>query len=207
MGRGDKTLYKDDELIEPDLLLSRYRFGEFPMSDSRKSQRIKWYFPIYRGCIPIDNFRVSKNILKWIRNKPHTCKINHNFQAVITECAEQRRENTWISDVIIRSYCKLHELGHAHSVEIYIHDELVGGLYGVHIGAAFFGETMFRKLPEMDKVALYYCHQILQKNGFLLWDTQYWTKHLAQFGCIEIKFTHYLRLLEKALQTQARFVL
>lgn len=190
-------------IIPIDDLLFGYKNGIFPMSNARHDNSYSWYSPVFRGIIPINQFKISKNILKWIRNKPHRCTVNTAFRQVILGCAD--RDITWISDVIIDSYCNLHQQGYAHSVEIWVNDELVGGLYGVHIQSAFFGETMFKRKPEMDKVALYYCWQILKKNQFQLWDTQYWTKHLAQFGCIKIHRTKYIEQLQHALKKSCKF--
>ncbi len=193
----------DTPIIPKDQLLLAYQNGIFPMSDSRNDLQFHWYEPRWRGIIPIDHFKISKNILKWIRNKPHTCKIDTSFREVVLACAD--REETWISDLIVESYCNLFEYGYAHSVEIWVDDELVGGLYGVHYQSAFFGETMFKRKPEMDKVALYYCWNILKKNGFVLWDTQFWTQHLAQFGCIEISRKQYLNYLHESMKYSANF--
>jgi leucyl/phenylalanyl-tRNA--protein transferase len=184
-------------------LLFAYQNGIFPMSNSRYDSTFNWYEPKKRGIIPIEKFKISKNILKWIRNKPHKVTIDTAFREVVLGCAD--REETWISDIIIESYCNLYEHGYAHSVEIWVEDQLVGGLYGVHIQSAFFGETMFRRKPEMDKVALYYCWKILQENHFKLWDTQFWTPHLAQFGCIEIPQKQYLTLLQEAMKYSCAF--
>jgi len=192
-------------IIPKDQLLLAYQLGIFPMSNSRNDTSYSWYEPKWRGIIPIDNFKVSHNILKWVRNKPHKCTVDTAFREVILACAD--RPETWISDVIIESYCNLFYHGFAHSVEIWVNDELVGGLYGVHYQSAFFGETMFKKKPEMDKVALYYCWKILKNNHFTLWDTQFYTPHLAQFGCIEIPKSEYKKLLEKSKTFFANFVL
>ncbi len=185
-------------IIPVEKLLLAYRTGIFPMSNSRYDSSVKWYKPLRRGIIPIENFKISKNVLKWIRNKPHRCTIDTAFREVVLACAD--RESTWISDMIIESYCNLFKHGYAHSVEIWVEDNLVGGLYGVHYQSAFFGETMFKRKPEMDKVALYYCWLILRNNGFMLWDAQFWTAHLAQFGCIEIPIDQYLNILNQAMQ-------
>ena len=185
-------------IIPVEKILLAYRTGIFPMSNSRYDSSVKWYKPLRRGIIPIENFKISKNVLKWIRNKPHRCTIDTAFREVVLACAD--RESTWISDMIIESYCNLFKHGYAHSVEIWVEDNLVGGLYGVHYQSAFFGETMFKRKPEMDKVALYYCWLILRNNGFMLWDAQFWTAHLAQFGCIEIPIDQYLNILNQAMQ-------
>jgi leucyl/phenylalanyl-tRNA--protein transferase len=192
-------------IIPKEQLILAYQNGIFPMSSSRYDKSFQWYEPRWRGIIPIDKFKISKNILKWIRNKPHRCTIDTAFREVILACAD--REETWISDIIIESYCNLFEHGYAHSVEIWVDNDLVGGLYGVHYQAAFFGETMFKRKPEMDKVALYYCWKILKNNHFMLWDTQFWTQHLAQFGCIEIPKKQYLNYLKEAMKYPCTFQL
>ncbi len=186
-------------------LLKGYTKGIFPMSLSKDDHEVYWFNPERRGIIPIDNFKVSKNVMKWIRNKPHRCTIDTAFHEVILACAD--RKTTWISDTIIESYCNLFEHGYAHSVEIWVNEKLVGGLYGVSYQAAFFGESMFKRLPEMDKVALYYCWKILKSNDFKLWDTQYFTEHLSQFGCIEISRLEYLKLLKEAMRFSCNFSL
>lgn len=192
-------------IIPKEQLILAYQNGIFPMSSSRYDKGFRWYEPQWRGIIPIDKFKISKNILKWVRNKPHRCTIDTAFREVVLACAD--REETWISDIIIESYCNLFEHGYAHSVEIWVDDDLVGGLYGVHYQAAFFGETMFKRRPEMDKVALYYCWKILKDNHFMLWDTQLWTEHLAQFGCTEISKEQYLTCLKEAIKYPRKFQL
>ncbi len=191
-------------IIPPEALLKGYQNGIFPMSASRHDESYEWYGARRRGIIPIDDFKVSKNIHRIVRQGRYSWKADSCFREVITECAN--RNTTWISDLIIRSYDYLHKLGYAHSIEIFDHSgSLAGGLYGVSVGAAFFGESMFKKGPEADKIALYYCHRILDVNGFELWDTQYYTDHLAQFGCKEIPNITYMKLLEKALHKEASF--
>lgn len=135
------------------------------MSESRDDDSVGWYSARKRGIIPMDQFRISSNVERIIRQERYSVQVNSCFREVMQECAN--RETTWISDMIINSFEMLHHLGHAHSVEMFDQDnQLVGGLYGVSLGAAFFGESMFKKATEADKVALWYCHQILQKNGF-----------------------------------------
>ena len=195
--------------IAPELLLSGYLQGYFPMSDENctPEEPYFWVRPAWRGVIPIADFSISKNVQRWIRNQAHTVTINQAFREVMLACAD--RESTWISDIILESYCHLHETGYAHSVEIWTDGELTGGLYGVSMRAAFFGESMFKRKPEMDKVALYYCWKQLQENDFLLWDTQFYTEHLGTFGCQEISEQEYLRMLKVAvsdIQDEVRFV-
>lgn len=174
------------------------------MSESRDDDSVGWYSARKRGIIPMDQFRISSNVERIIRQERYSVQVNSCFREVMQECAN--RETTWISDMIINSFEMLHHLGHAHSVEMFDQDnQLVGGLYGVSLGAAFFGESMFKKATEADKVALWYCHQILQKNGFELWDTQFYTDHLSQFGCIEIPSEEYYQKLEHALRRECQF--
>ncbi len=191
------------KIIPPETLLAGYAQGVFPMADSRDDPEVEWYSARMRGIIPIDRFHISKNVKRVIRQGRYEVKIDRAFREVVQACAE--RETTWINDLIINSFDVLNQAGHAHSVEVYEHGKLVGGLYGVHLRAAFFGESMFRKAAEADKVALYYCHRILSENGFLLWDTQFYTDHLAQFGCIEIEAGEYEERLHKAMQKEASF--
>lgn len=196
--------FPKNKIIPPEVLLNGYRNGIFPMSESRKDESVGWYSARRRGIIPIERFKVSSNVKRIIRQGRYTCRINTCFRKVMEECAN--RDSTWISDIIINSFEMLHLTGHAHSVEMFDEDEkLAGGSYGVSLGAAFFGESMFKKATEADKAALWHTHQILNKNGFTLWDTQFYTDHLAQFGCIEISPEEYRMRLHKALQKDAVF--
>lgn len=191
-------------IIPPDILLKGYSQGIFPMSESRDDDTVNWYSAVKRGIIPIENFHVSKNVRRIIRQGRFECRINTRFSEVIKQCAN--RKSTWISELIIHSFEVLHQSGHAHSVEMFNEDgKLAGGLYGVSLGGAFFGESMFKEDKEADKVALWHCHQILKKNGFELWDTQFYTEHLSQFGCIEISPEEYKSRLDKALLIHAEF--
>ena len=191
-------------IIPANHLLAGYKSGIFPMSSSRNDSGFEWFTAGKRGIIPMDRFRVSGNVKRLIRQGKYNVGVDKNFRAVMEGCAN--RKTTWISDIIIRSYCNLNKLGYAHSVEIYDEqNQLSGGLYGVSVGAAFFGESMFKKEKEADKIALWHCHQILEKNGFQLWDTQFYTEHLSQFGCIEISQNKYNTLLKEALEKNARF--
>ncbi|MDR8393483.1 leucyl/phenylalanyl-tRNA--protein transferase [Aliifodinibius sp. S!AR15-10] len=191
-------------MIEPEVLLSGYARGVFPMADSRHAPEAKWYTASRRGIIPLDKFSVSSNVRRIIRNDHYVVKIDSAFRDVMEGCAD--RNSTWISDEIIESYCRLNELDYAHSVDVYDYDgNLVGGQYGVSLGAAFFGESMFERAKEASKVALYYCHKALVNGGFELWDTQFWNEHLAQFGCIEISDKEYQERLREALKKKAVF--
>ena len=192
------------KIIPPETLLNAYTQGIFPMAESRESEGVNWYSASERGVIPIDQFHISKNVLKLIQKERFEIHIDKAFRKVVQECAN--RETTWINDQIINSYDVLNQAGYAHSVEVYLNRELVGGLYGVHLKSAFFGESMFKKEPDADKVALYYCHQILEKNEFILWDTQFFTEHLSRFGCIEIDSGEYDQMLQQALEKEAEFI-
>ncbi|MBO6523099.1 MAG: leucyl/phenylalanyl-tRNA--protein transferase [Balneolaceae bacterium] len=190
-------------IIPPENLLSAYAQGIFPMAESQDSDGVDWYSASKRGVIPIEKFHISKNVLRIIRQEKFEVKVDTRFREVVKACAN--RETTWINDLIVNSYDVLNQAGHAHSVEVYLDGELVGGLYGVSLQAAFFGESMFKIESEADKVALYYCHQILEKNGFKLWDTQFYTDHLAQFGCIEIDAEEYEERLHQAMEEEREY--
>lgn len=192
------------KIIPPETLLEGYSHGIFPMSESRDDEDVGWFSARMRGIIPLDQFKVSGNVSRIIRQNRFHCRVNSCFREVIENCAD--RDSTWISELIINSFEVLHLSGNAHSVEIFNQEgRLAGGLYGVTLGAAFFGESMFRVENEADKVALWYCHNILSKRGFELWDTQFYTKHLAQFGCVEITPIEYKKRLQNALNKSAVF--
>jgi len=192
-------------IIPPEALISAYAQGIFPMAESRESDDVNWYTASKRGIIPLVEFHISKNVKRLIRQGKFEVKVDTKFRDVVLGCAN--RESTWINDLIVNSYDVLNQAGNAHSVEIYLEGELVGGLYGVHIKSAFFGESMFKTEPEADKVALYYCHKILEENGFKLWDTQFYIDHLAQFGCIEIDAIEYEEILKEAIKEEREFIL
>lgn len=189
------------KIIPPESLLEAYSQGIFPMSESRDDKTVNWYSARQRGIIPMESFKVSSNVERIIRQERYECRVNTCFRDLMIECAN--RKSTWISELIIDSFEVLHHTGHAHSVEMYNSaGELAGGLYGVSLGSAFFGESMFKYDKEADKVALWHCHQILQKNGFTLWDTQFYTDHLAQFGCVEISAGEYQKRLDRAMEKE-----
>ncbi len=191
-------------IIPPEELLEGYSIGIFPMAKSRHDDQIEWYTARRRGIIPLDRFHISRKMKRLIRNDNYDFSCNTRFREVIEGCAE--RQQTWISDNLIESFDRLHELGYAHSVEVYNKEgKLIGGTYGAALGAAFFAESMFQREKEASKAALYYCHQLLQKGGFELWDVQFYTPHLARFGCIEISDEEYKKRLNKALEKYAHF--
>ncbi len=193
--------------ITPALLLRAYASGVFPMADSAEAPDIYWVEPAYRGIIPLDGLHVSRRLRRTIRRRPFEIRINTAFDAVVAGCAAPGpgRENTWINATIRRLYNRLHEMGHAHSVECWREGRLVGGLYGVHLNAAFFGESMFSRERDASKVALVHLVARLNAGGFQLLDTQFLTDHLASLGGVEIPREEYLARLDRALRTRADF--
>jgi len=195
-------------VIPSDLLLGAYASGWFPMADEEGT--ISWYSPDPRGILPLDAFHVPSRLQRVVRRQAFKVEIDRAFERVIRACAEAEREpgdsGTWISDEIIDSYCALHELGYAHSVEAWDGDQLVGGLYGVALGGAFFGESMFHHATDASKVALVALVERLRARGFTLLDTQWVTSHLQQFGAVEIPRDAYLRQLDASVRLVAAFV-
>jgi len=177
------------------------------MADDRGE--LSWYSPDPRGIIPLDAFHIPARLKRVLRHQTFRIEVDAAFEEVIRACAESERDptdaGTWISEEIIQSYCALHELGHAHSIEAWEADRLVGGLYGVALGGAFFGESMFHRVDNASKVALVALVERLRGRGFTLLDTQWVTDHLQQFGATEIPREEYLRLLEASLKVDARF--
>ena len=165
---------------------------------------IEWFSPDPRAVLPLDDFHVPHALRRVVRRKPFEISIDRAFSAVIHACAE--REDTWINRDIIDSYMKLHELGHAHSVEAWKDDTLAGGLYGVAVGGAFFGESMFHRVTDASKIALVALVEQLRARKFVLLDTQWLTPHLQQFGGIQISRGHYLRLLRRAIELPRSFL-
>ena len=192
---------RDDAIIAPDLLLEAYAGGMFPMA--MENGEMGWFSPDPRGIIPIKEFHIPHGLKKVLRNNPFDVRIDTAFGAIMKGCAD--RESTWISDMIHRSYVKLHELGFAHSVEIWQDNTLVGGLYGLAMGGAFFGESMFSRVPNASKVALAHLVSRLDERGYVLLDTQWVTEHLTQFGAHEIPRSTYLKRLNKALNLHCTF--
>jgi leucyl/phenylalanyl-tRNA--protein transferase len=195
-------------VIASDLLLAAYASGWFPMAGERG--QISWYSPDPRGIIPLDAFHVPARLRRLVRRDPYRLQIDTAFEEVIRGCAEAERGSdeggTWISQEIVESYCALHELGYAHSVETWDGGQLVGGLYGVALGGAFFGESMFHRATDASKVALVALVERLRARNFQLLDTQWVTDHLRQFGAIEISRGDYMRLLRASLSLETSFV-
>lgn len=191
--------------LDAPLLLRAYCCGAFPMADPH-SQRIEWYSPDPRAIMPLEEFRMPRTLARLVRGGPFEIRSDTAFEEVMRACAEPRDDDplTWISPKLIEAYVELSRLGHAHSVEAWYEGSLVGGLYGVHVGGAFFGESMFIR-PELggtnaSKVCLVDLVRRLRERGFTLLDTQFWTPHLGQFGCVEIPRARYLERLAKAVR-------
>ena len=187
--------------LDPAIILDAYCQGMFPMG--MEDGKIGWYRPEWRGILPVADFHIPARLERYLRHSPFEVRWNTAFAEVMRGCAD--RAETWINDVILDSYQRLHETGYAHSAEVWRDGRLVGGVYGVTIGGAFFGESMFSRETQASKVALVHLQRRLKQRGFLLHDTQWTTPHLAQFGGREIPGTDYMRLLERAMHVEARF--
>jgi leucyl/phenylalanyl-tRNA--protein transferase len=193
--------------ITPEVLLKAYACGIFPMAESAEDPALYWIEPEKRGIIPLDTFHVPARLARTVRSERFSIAINRDFQGVLDGCAEPApgRTRTWINTRIRNLYCKLYDIGHCHSVEAYENGELAGGLYGVCLGRAFFGESMFHRGRDASKVALVHLVARLKASGFALLDTQFVTSHLTTFGAIEVPQRHYHKLLEAALVGEADF--
>jgi leucyl/phenylalanyl-tRNA--protein transferase len=191
--------------VTPELMLRAYRVGLFPMAETRRGQRLYWLDPEQRGILPLDGFHLSKRLLRTVASGPYTVTANRAFGPVIAGCAAAApgREDTWINNDIERLFHQLHLQGHAHSVETWQDGVLVGGLYGVSLGAVFFGESMFSLARDASKVALVHLVARMRIGGYALLDTQFVTSHLAQFGAVEVPRDAYKALLAAAVQDQA----
>ena len=193
--------------IPPDLLMKAYASGVFPMAESASDPEVFWVRPETRGVIPLDAFHVPRSLKKVVRQKRFDIRIDSDFEGVIDACAEQRdeRRSTWINAPIREAYVHLFGRGHCHSVEAWREEKLVGGLYGVKLGRAFFGESMFSRETDASKVCLVHLVERLRERGFALLDTQFTTEHLKRFGAVDVPRGRYEKMLEKALQGEARF--
>jgi leucyl/phenylalanyl-tRNA---protein transferase len=190
-------------VIDSALLLSAYRKGLFPMG--LENGEIGWFSPDPRGILPLETFHVPSRLARVIRRGMFSVRIDTRFPDVMRACAEDREEGTWINEEIVESYIALHRLGFAHSVEVWRGDDLAGGLYGVHLGRVFFGESMFHRVTDASKVALATLVDRLRQRGFVLLDIQWVTPHLEQFGAIEVPREEYLRRLAVAMDGKASF--
>ena len=195
--------------ITPDLMLRAYRAGLFPMAESRRGDRLYWLDPERRGVIPLDHgFHLPRRLLRTVLSGPYRVTADADFAAAIAGCAAPApgREDTWINPEIEFLFLSLHRQGHAHSVEVWQGDALVGGLYGVVLGGAFFGESMFSRARDASKVALVHLVARLRLGGFTLLDSQFLTEHLSQFGAHEIPRAEYKRRLANAVTSEAAWL-
>ena len=194
--------------ITPEVLLKAYACGIFPMAESAEDPSLHWIEPDLRGILPLDRFYVSSRLARTVRSDRFKVTVNRDFDGVIDGCAEPQtgRQRTWINERIRSLYRKLHERRHCHSIEVYLGDELVGGLYGVSLGRAFFGESMFHRSRDASKIALVHLVARLRAGGYALLDTQFVTDHLKSFGAIEVARRQYHRLLEQALSGEGDFM-
>ena len=191
--------------LDPETLLSAYAQGAFPMADREGS--IRWYTADPRGIFPLEQFHVPRTLRQVVKQEKFDVRINHDFEATMRECMTAPREDggTWINEELVAAYLRLHHLGFSHSVECWRDDELAGGLYGVSLGAAFFGESMFHHKRDASKVALVHLVARLRERGYQLLDTQATTPHLRQFGCVDVPAGEYLKLLRRAMQKRCVF--
>lgn len=200
---------RDSPLLEitPQVLLKAYTCGIFPMAESADDPQLYWIEPQARGVLPLDRVTVPKRLQRTIRRAPYEICVDSDFDGVIAGCAASKagRRTTWINSRIRKLYRELHRLGYCHTVEVWDGGVLVGGLYGVALGGAFFGESMFSEVRDASKIALVYLCARLIHGGFVMLDTQFVTDHLRQFGTIEVDRTEFHRQLEHALRTEGDF--
>lgn len=189
--------------LTPELLLRGYAAGIFPMAESRRAAEVFWVDPKRRGILPLDKFHISRSLRRSIRRGDYTIRTDSDFAGVVAACAE--RPDTWISKPILEAYLGLFAAGQAHSLEVWAGDALAGGVYGVTLGAAFFGESMFSRRTDASKIALAYLVDRLRRAGFTLFDTQFLTPHLASLGAIEISRAGYRARLSEALAGRGDF--
>lgn len=189
--------------LDPELLLQAYATGIFPMAENRDDPEVFWVDPRRRGVFPLDGFHISRSLARSLRRVPHQMRINTAFAQVMEACAD--RAETWINPGIFHTFQKLHSMGHAHSLEIWDGEALIGGVYGLAIGGAFCGESMFSRRTDASKMALAYLVDRLNQGGFTLFDTQFLTDHLASLGAVEIPRAAYRAQLFQALTRSASF--
>ena len=196
-------------VLTPELILEAYRHGLFPMAYRGDSPYIQWVCPEMRGQLPIDDLHIPRRLRKTLLNNPYDIRVDTAFKAVIKACAAPapHRPETWINDEIMSVFCALHEQEHAHSLEVWEGNRLVGGIYGLKIGAAFFGESMFSHKTNTSKIALVHLAARLWRGGFSVFDTQFTNDHLEQFGVYELAHATYLEHLKPALEHEADFAL
>ncbi|EEE38799.1 leucyl/phenylalanyl-tRNA--protein transferase [Rhodobacteraceae bacterium KLH11] len=189
--------------LSPELLLHGYSIGIFPMAEHRDDPKLFWVDPKFRGVFPLDGFHISRSLARRIRSCGYRITIDRDFAAVVDGCAD--RADTWINPELRRLYAELHQGGRAHSLEVWEDNTLVGGVYGVVLGAAFFGESMFSRRTDASKIALAYLVDRLRQTGFILFDTQFLTAHLASLGAIELPRATYHSELKQAVKAEADF--
>jgi len=189
--------------LSPDLLLHGYSIGIFPMAEHREDPELFWVDPKFRGVFPLDGFHISRSLARRLRKGGFQVTINQDFAGVVDGCAD--RADTWINDELRALYQHLHRMGRAHSLEVWDNDVLIGGVYGVVLGGAFFGESMFSRRTDASKIALAYLVDRLRQTGFELFDTQFLTAHLASLGAIEIPREDYRQALKEAITASADF--
>lgn len=193
--------------IPTDLLLKAYASGVFPMAESASDPEVFWVRPEARGVIPLDGFHVPHSLAKTVRQGHFEIRFDNDFEGTIDACGEKRsgRQSTWINGPIREAYTRLHSIGHAHSVEAWREGKLVGGLYGVSLGSAFFGESMFSRETDASKVCLVHLVERLRERKFVLLDTQFTTDHLKRFGAVDVPRDRYEKMLAAALTGAAVF--
>ncbi len=193
--------------IPVDILLRAYSTGVFPMAESASDPEVFWVRPEMRGVVPLDGFHLPRSLRKVIRQNRFEIRVDHDFAAVIDACAQESedRQSTWINAPIREAYVRLFEKGYCHCVEAWRGGRLVGGLYGVKLGRAFFGESMFSRETDASKVCLAYLVERLRQRGFVLLDTQFTTEHLKRFGAIDVPRGRYEKMLQEALRGDATF--
>ena len=196
-------MHRQSVPLDPETLLSAYAQGAFPMAD--RFGVIRWFTADPRGVFPLDTFHVPQTLRQVVRQGRFEVRVNHAFEKVMRACAKRRDDGTWINDELVAAYVRLHRLGFAHSVECWRDGQLAGGLYGVSLGAAFFGESMFHRQTDASKVALVHLVERLRERGYELLDTQASTPHLRQFGCVDVPAEEYLRRLRRALERKCEF--
>jgi leucyl/phenylalanyl-tRNA--protein transferase len=189
--------------LSPGRLLDAYRHGIFPFFD--ENTPILWWSPDPRAVFEMDGMYVSRRLSRTVRSGRFDVTVNESFEQVIRGCAERPGEGTWITPDMIDAYTQLHELGHAHSVEVWHGGELAGGVYGVSVGGLFAGESMFTRVRDASKVALVYLMEHLRQRGFELFDVQFLNDHTARLGAVEIPRSEYLRRLREAVESEVRF--
>ena len=202
------AIQRQPDWLDPELVLKAYMIGVFPMAEGADSDELMWIKPELRGILPLDGFHVPKRLARTLRSTDLEFRFSSDFHAVIDGCAEAKtgRETTWINGAIRTAYGELFKRGHCHTVESWRGDTLVGGLYGISLGSAFFGESMFSRETDASKLCLIKLVERLNERGFTLLDSQFITPHLKRFGAIEVLRIRYEQMLAQALSRQARFI-